>query len=173
MTDAICFSQSDKRAFRNPWVIGWIALVVVVLAVNITMIVLAFTTSPGLVDKNYYENGRDFERNVHKQIAARNALGWTGNLDVSDTLSINRVSPIRFTVVDDKGLPLSNLKVLLVSYRPSDASADFTTEMKEFAPGQYQANVSYSLKGLWEVTLKVEHDHQQFDMVTRRINVAE
>jgi len=173
MTDAVCFSQSDKRAFRNPWVLGWLTLIVIVLGVNITMIVLAFTTGPGLVEKDYYEKGRELEQNIHKQIAARNALGWTGNLDVSDTLSRGRVSPIRFTIVDNQGLPLSHLKVLLVNYRPSDASADFTSEMKELAPGQYEANVTYPLKGLWEVTVKVEHDHQQFDLASRRINVAD
>src|SRR5512143_379962 len=85
MTDAVCFSQANKRAFRNPCVIGWLTLLTVVLAVNITMIVLAFTTGPGLVEKDYYEKGRDLEKNIHKQIAARNALGWTSNLDVPDT----------------------------------------------------------------------------------------
>lgn len=172
-TNAGSFSQSNNRAFRNPWVIGWIALVVIVLAVNITFISLAFTTNPGLVDKDYYEKGRDFERNVQKQIAARNALGWSGRLDISDELSRNQSSPVRFSIVDDKGLPLSGLKVALINYRPSDANADFTSEMKEFSPGQYEATVSYPLKGLWEVTLRVNQDDQKFDMVTRRIKIAE
>lgn len=172
-TDAGSFSQSNSRAVRNPWVIGWITLVVIVLAVNITMITLAVTTNPGLVDKDYYEKGRNFERNVHKQIAARNALGWEGHLDISDDLHRNNASPIRFSVVDDKGLPLSNLKVTLINYRPSDANADFTSVMKEFSPGQYAAEIKYPLKGLWETTLRVEHDGQPFDMVTRRIDVIE
>ena len=55
-TNAGTISQSNNRAFRNPWVIAWIALVVIVLAVNIAMITLAVTTNPGLVDKDYYEN---------------------------------------------------------------------------------------------------------------------
>jgi len=174
MTDtAARFSQSNKRAFRNPWVIGWIALVVIVLAVNIAMITLAFTTNPGLVDKDYYEKGRNFENNVQKQIAARNALGWTGNLDIPDALSRNHASPIRFSVVDEKGLPLGNLKVTLINYRPSDATADFISEMNEYSPGQYQATVTYPLKGLWEVTLHVDRGDQQFDLIKRRIDIAE
>lgn len=172
-TDAGIISQSNKSAFRNPWVIGWIALVVIVLAVNVTFVTLAVTTNPGLVDKDYYEKGRNFENNVQKQIAARNALGWTGRLDISKEMGRNQPSPVRFSIVDDKGMPMSGLKVALINYRPSDANADFTSEMKEFSPGQYETTVSYPLKGLWEVTLRVNHQDQQFDMVTRRINIAE
>lgn len=172
-TNAGSFSQANNRAFRNPWVIGWIALVIIVLVVNITMISLAVTTNPGLVDKDYYEKGRAFERNAQKQIAARNALGWSGRLDISDEVARNQPTTVRFSVVDGAGLPMSGLKVALVNYRPSDATADFTTAMEEFSPGQYQAALSYPLKGLWEVTLRVSHNDQQFDMVTRRISIAE
>lgn len=170
-TDTI--SQSSKRAFRNPWVLAWIALVVIVLAVNITMITLAVTTNPGLVDKDYYEKGRTFERNVQKQIAARNALGWSGRLDTSGVPQRGQPTAMRFSVVDDKGLPISNLKITLISYRPSDVSADFNSDMKELSPGVYEATVTYPLKGLWELTLHVEHGDQQFDMTKQRLNVAE
>ncbi|HEY0721660.1 MAG TPA: FixH family protein [Gammaproteobacteria bacterium] len=172
-TDAGTISQSSKRAFRNPWVLGWIALVVIVLGVNIAMISLAVTTNPGLVDKDYYEKGRDFENNVQKQIAAHNALGWSGRLDTSGQPRRGQTTPMRFSVVDNKGLPISNLKMTLVSYRPSDVSADFNVDMKEFAPGLYQADVSYPLKGLWEVTVRVDHNEQRLELAKQRINVAE
>ncbi len=173
MTDAGTISQSSKRAFRNPWVLGWIALVVIVLAVNIAMITFAITTNPGLVDKNYYEKGRTLEHNIQKHIAAYDALGWSGRLDTSGEPLRNQATPMRFSVVDDKGLPISNLKLTLVSYRPSDVSADFNAEMKEFAPGQYEASVHYPLKGLWEVTVRAEHNAQQFDLAKKRIHVAD
>lgn len=172
-TDACFISQSNKRALRNPWVLSWIALVVIVLGVNIAMITLAVTTNPGLVDKDYYEKGRNFENNVHKQIAARNALGWSGRLDIADQLNRNKPAAVRFSIVDDKGLPLSGLKVALVNYRPSDANADFISDLKEFSPGQYETTVSYPLKGLWELTLRVTQQDQQFDMLTRRITIAD
>lgn len=166
-------SQANNSAFRNPWVIGWIALVLIVLGVNATFIVLAVKTNPGLVDKDYYEKGRQFERNVQQQIAARNALGWSGQLDVPADLSRGQPTTIRFSVVDDKGMPMTPVKVVLGSYRPSDASADFSVEMKPFAPGQYEAQLAYGLKGLWELTARVSHGDQQFDLLKRRINVAE
>ena len=59
-------SQDNPKALKNPWVIGWLLLVAVVLAVNIGFISLAFITNPGLVDKNYYEKAEDYEENLVK-----------------------------------------------------------------------------------------------------------
>ncbi|MCW8957281.1 MAG: FixH family protein, partial [Gammaproteobacteria bacterium] len=70
-------SQDNPHAWRNPWVLGWIALVVIVLVVNIAMISLAFITNPGLVTEDYYEKGIDHEENFNKRMAARSALGWS------------------------------------------------------------------------------------------------
>ena len=44
-------TAADQRktvsAWRSPWVIAWIALVITVLGVNLTMVYLAFATNPG------------------------------------------------------------------------------------------------------------------------------
>ena len=46
-----------SSAWRSPWFIGLDWMVAVVLAVNATMITLAFVTNPGLVIDDYYERG--------------------------------------------------------------------------------------------------------------------
>ena len=51
-------SQDNPNAWRNPWVLGWLALVAVVLVVNAVMITIAFVTNPGLVTEDYYEKGQ-------------------------------------------------------------------------------------------------------------------
>ncbi len=165
------FSQSSKRAWRNPWVIGWMALLVVVLLANIGMITLAFVTGPGLVDKDYYEHGRDFERNRLKRLAVRNALGWTAHLDMPEKNLQGVPAIYRFSVVDREGVPVDNLEARITTYRPSDADADFSVPMERYAPGMYQAKLNFPLKGHWEITVSVKHGDESYDFIKRRIFV--
>lgn len=163
-------SQSNKSALRNPWVLGWLALVVVVLAVNVGMITTAVVTNPGLVEENYYERGRDHEQNFLHQQKVRSELGSAVNIDVPSRIVMNRPAFYRFTAVDANGLPVTRAEVTITGYRPSDANADFSVPMKESYPGQYQAEMTFPLKGAWELHVRLERDGEQFE-VSRRIDV--
>ncbi len=165
------FSQSSKRAWKNPWVIGWLLLLSVVLVVNAGMITLAFVTGPGLVDKNYYESGRDFEQNRLKRIAARNALGWTAHLDMPEEDRRGTGAVYRFSAVDRVGVPVDNLEVRIDTYRPSDVNADFSVQMERYAPGMYQSELKFPLKGHWEITLSVKQGEENHVLIKRRIFV--
>ncbi len=163
-------SQSNKQAMRNPWVLGWLALVIVVFLVNVAMIATAMVTSSGLVDEDYYEKGRDYERNFIKNRVAREALGWHFKLDVPE-LVLGQEHTLRFSVVDNAGLAVDGLDVDLLAYRPSDAAADFSMKMAAFAPGQYQVRTRFPLKGLWELKLKAHHAGESYDLIEQRISV--
>ena len=164
-------SQSNPSAWRNPWVIGWISLVAVVLIVNIVMITLAYTTNPGLVVDDYYERGRDHEQNIRKKIAARNELGWTYSAEFPTSPRINQKELYRVSMVDKKGMPLNGCEVKLTAYRPSDAGADFTIPMTETLPGLYEANTQFPLKGLWEITVSISRGNDYYDF-SRRASVT-
>lgn len=160
-------SQDSKRAWRNPWVLGWVALVLVVLMMNGVMITLAVVSNPGLVTEDYYEQGRDFEANVSSRLQARNALGWTLNLDYPQDIHLQHPEFIRLTVVDRVGQPLENARVTVQAYRPSDAGADFQAGMKEIGPGLYQANMTFGLKGMWDLKVNVERGEDSYDISQR------
>ena len=164
-------SQDNPNGWRNPWMIGLLGLIVVVLLVNITFITLAFVTNPGLVTEDYYEKGKDHEQNVKKRIEARSKLGWTFNTDFPQGPVIYRRELYRVNAVDKAGMPLSKADVLLKAYRPSDASADFNIEMSETIPGVYEAMVAFPLKGLWEVTIDIKRGEDVYDF-TRRASVV-
>jgi len=164
-------SQSNKQALRNPWVLGWIALVTVVLLVNAAMITMALLTNSGLVEEDYYEKGRDQERNFLKKRAARHALGWNFKLDVPEELVLGQAHMLRFNVVDRLGLAVDDLTVEMQAYRPSDADADFRLTMQAFAPGQYQARAVFPLKGIWDLKLKASHAGESYDLIEQRISV--
>jgi nitrogen fixation protein FixH len=164
------FSQSNSRAMRNPWVVGWIALVVIVLSVNIVMISLAFLTNPGLVVEDYYERGQDYEKTINSRIAARNALGWDLSLEVESKPVVGRPAQFRLAAADKVGVPLRGGHVRVHAYRPSDAKADFEAVLEEGAAGQYEGEITFPLKGIWDLQLTVLHGDDQYD-VGRRISV--
>lgn len=166
-------SQDNPRAWRNPWVIGWVSLVAAVLLVNITMISLAVSTNPGLVSEDYYERGRNFEKTVTTRIAARSALGWTISTDFPLAPVTNRVEKYRFNVVDKNGVPVTDGQVTVNVYRPSDAKADFLVEMTEIVPGVYTGDISFPLKGQWEVTVSVKRGEDIYDFSRRASVLAE
>ena len=164
-------SQDNPKALRNPWFLGWLALLLVVLAVNIGFISLAFITNPGLVDKNYYENAEDYEENLVKYRAARTALGWTYQANFPSNPVINKKELYRLNVVDKVGQPLTAAAIKLNAYRPSDASADFETILSEVGAGIYEGYVTYPLKGIWDITVNITREEDRYDF-TRRASIV-
>jgi len=166
-------SQDNPKALKNPWVLGWLALLFVVIAVNIGFISLAFITNPGLVDKNYYENAQDYEENLVKYRDARTALGWSYQANFPSNPIINKKELYRLSVVDKVGQPLTAATVTLHGYRPSDASADFQTALSEVGAGIYEGYITYPLKGIWDITVNVLRDEDRYDFSRRASIVTE
>ena len=163
-------SQDNKEAFRNPWVLGWIAAIGLVLLVNVAFIVTAVVTNPGLVDKNYYEKGRDLEQEFVTLQKTRNRLGWKMKLEAVHKPRVNQPARYTFSVVDQAGVPVDGDHAMVRAYRPSDASSDFETEMQEIAPGIYSTELTFPLKGIWDLTA-ILHKGEDALKVSRRINV--
>lgn len=163
-------SQDNKSAMRNPWVLGWLGLLITVVGVNVAFIVTAFKTSPGLVEESYYEKGRDVEKNFHKKLEARNRLGWDIRLQSPDEIILGRPAYYSITIVDSVGMPLRDATVTLHAYRPSDASADIQTEMQSIATGVYQAAINLPLKGIWDLKVKVSRGEDELE-TARRVTV--
>lgn len=163
-------SQDSKQALRNPWVLGWLGFVMIVLAVNVGLILLSRSSNPGLVDKNYYDHGRDYERNVRKQISARELLGWEARLETPEHIVMAQPAALRFAVVDNRGLPVSDADITISVYRPADAAADFMVAMSQVAAGRYEADIHFPLKGTWDLIVKVKRGEDEYE-ITRRVSV--
>jgi len=167
----IRYSQDNPQALRNPWVIGWLAIIVVFLTVNALFAVMAVVSSPGLVVDDYYEQGRQYERNALKMLAAEKALQWEMNFEVPKKLKVGTPDVFRFSAVDKRGLPIKNANVSVLAYRPSDANADFVTLFEEIAPGLYQADIGFLLPGIWDIKLQITYEDIEYRM-THRITAS-
>ena len=163
-------SQDNKSAMRNPWVLGWLAILITVIGVNVAFIVTAFKTSPGLVEENYYEKGRDVEKNFQKKLEARNRLGWDIRLQSPEQIILGKPAYYSINIVDSVGMPLRDATVTLQAYRPSDASADIRTEMQIIATGVYQSSLTLPLKGIWDLKVKVSRGEDELELA-RRVTV--
>ena len=157
-----------NAALRNPWVIGWIALVVVVLAVNLTMVYLALATNPGLVNADYYERGRNYERTM----LTRQALdpGWLIRADIPAAPLVGQAESIRVFFVDRAGQPVDPDAVVFHAYRPSDAARDFALAMRREDRGRYVVEVAFSLIGVWDTLIVARLGEGEFS-VGERIRV--
>jgi len=164
-------SQDNPNAFKNTWVLGWLALVGAAFLGTIGLVITAFALPDQLISKDYYEKAEDYEKNFIKYRNARAALGWSYQAEFPTSPVLNKKNQYRLTVVDKVGQPLTAASIILKAYRPSDASADFEVQLTEVAPGIYAGDISYPLKGIWDVTADITHGDDKYDF-TRRASIV-
>lgn len=163
-------SQDNKQAMRNPWVLGWLGILITVITVNIIFIVTAFKTNPGLVDDSYYEKGRYHDANYQKKMEARSRLGWNISLQTPKAINLGTPGNYSVNIVDRVGNPLKEATVTLHAYRPADASADLKTELVKVAEGVFQSKLALPLKGLWDINITVAQGEDSLE-ISRRVTV--
>ena len=154
-----------NSAWRSPWVIAWVVLVLVVLAVNILMIYLAIDANPGLVVDDYYERGQDYEDNLMKRLAKD--PGWKMRIQPPQQVGVATPSIFRFTVEDKQGRPVTPDQVMFYSYRPADSGRDFALPMERVGPGAYRVDVRFPLKGVWDILISVTRGEDEFNTAHR------
>ncbi|TVQ84974.1 MAG: nitrogen fixation protein FixH [Chromatiaceae bacterium] len=156
MNDSVSTAPAPESAWRNPWVRAWIAMILVVFLVNMTMVALAFITNPGLVVADYYERGQQMEQTIATRLAE--TPQWTMSLDVPADIQAQAPRMLRFFVVDRAGQPVHLEQATFFAYRPSDAHQDFSRPMREEAPGRYAVEVSFPLPGVWDSLIEAHSD---------------
>ena len=164
------YSQSNKDAMRNPWFLAFLGIIAVFLIVNFIFIGFAISTNPGLVTDDYYEQGREYEKNVVTRLTARNSLNWETKMEIPKQIVTNKLATYRFSAVDSRGISIMDADVKFILYRPSDASADFVKPVEQLAPGLYQTKLSFPLPGIWDINLKVIHGDDVYHQ-THRVSV--
>jgi len=169
MQTNVMSESKPTLAWKSPWVIAWISLIVVVLGVNALMVYLAMATNPGLVVDDFYERGQHYERTLLSQ-QARDP-GWIATTDIPADVSAGASALIRFFLMDKAGRPVTPDRVVLFAYRPSDAGRDFRVPMKQEGPGRYAAQVAFPLVGVWDTLIEASAGDYAYP-VGQRIEVG-
>jgi nitrogen fixation protein FixH len=156
---------NKQSAWRSPWVIGWVGLLLLFFIFSGVRIYLAVTSSPGLVDENYYERGEALSRN-RLQREARNP-GWEMRLEAPEFVDIGKPTQFGFRVSDREGRPVAPDSVTFYVYRPADSSLDFSKPMRLVEPGHYTVEASFPLLGVWDILVSSTHDQDEYNIPHR------
>ncbi|MEM7021899.1 MAG: FixH family protein [Pseudomonadota bacterium] len=156
-----------RSAFGNHRWIPWLfaGLFMIVLAVNGSMIFVAFTTFPGLETTNAYQRGLAY----NQQIAAvdeQEALGWTVGFDV--TQEEGRRVALRLDLEDRFGNFVRNAVVQGRFMRPTHEGVDRTVTLDYQTGGRYEARVDLPLDGQWDLHLAVDAAGQTY-LISERV----
>ncbi|HLY96263.1 MAG: FixH family protein [Sideroxydans sp.] len=166
-------SQSNKSGLRNPWVLGILTLITVVLGVNGTFIWFATKEDrSALVERDYKTKDRKSNEEVLSELREQHALAWQTEIKKPKAVVMGTPTAYEIGVTDREGKPVSGALEVL-AYRASDASKDFTVPFREVAPGRYQGYISFPLKGYWEMHIRIKRGEDQFGVNTDRFMVAE
>ena len=164
-------SQDNKKGLRNPWFLGMMGLIAVVLSVNGTFIWLAIQNRPALVDREYSTKDRKSDTAALNDLQARRTLAWKTTVKQPKTIVMNSPMVYEIGVADRAGAPVSGT-MEVIAYRASDARQDFTTVFRETSPGNYQGYINFPLKGYWELRIRVKRGEEIFEVNTDRFPVA-
>ncbi len=162
-------SQTNKEALKNPWVLGILLFVLTFLTMNAIFIYLAFKSPPNLVDKNFYEEGQNYEQ-VQKQIEHQKALGWTGLFLLPKAARVNQARIYEVIIQAKNAEAIDFDSVVMKAYRPSDANADFSVNMTNPKPGMYEAEMEFKLPGTWDLVVEAKQGENEF-IVAKRISI--
>jgi len=164
-------SQDNKSGLRNPWFLGMLAAIIVVLGVNGAFIWLAMHKRSSLVDREYSTRDRKSDAAVLGDLRSHKALAWRVTIKQPRGITMNSPATYEISVADREGEPVSGA-MEVEAYRPSDAGKDFATAFKEVLPGNYQGYINFPLKGYWELRIRIKRGEDVFEVNTDRFPVA-
>jgi len=164
-------SQDNKSGLRNPWFLGMLVAIIVVLGVNGVFIWFAMHNRSSLVDREYSTRNRKSDAAVLGDLQSHKALAWKITIKQPRDITMNSPAAYEISVADRGGEPVSGA-LEVGAYRPSDAGKDFATAFKEVTPGNYQGYISFPLKGYWELRIRIKREEDVFEANTGRFSVA-
>lgn len=163
-------SQHSKKGLRNPWLLGMIGLIVLVLGVNGAFVWFATHSRSTLVDRDYSTKDRKSNAAVVSDLQEQKALAWKISVNKPKRIAMGLPAKYEISVADREGMPVSGT-MEVEAYRAADASKDFTTVFREVSPGNYRGDISLPLKGYWELRVRIRRGGDAFEAGTDRLMV--
>jgi len=163
MTDTKQDTRDWSVAWKNPFVIGWVVILFIVLSVNFFMVSMAIVTNPGLVVDDYYEQGKRMDVILAEQ-KKMEKIGWQLEVDMP-ILSEGKSDQVKLSVKDKEGKALEVETAILYFYRPSDRNLDGQVVMNKVdGTGLYEQTFALPLKGKWDLIMEVTKGDIRFNV---------
>ena len=148
-------------AWKNPFVISWIAILVVVVLVNFFMVSMAIVTSPGLTVDDFYDKGQRMGDILarRKRMAE---IGWQMEFNLPELIQ-DKTQTLQLNIKDKYNVYFNVDSAILYYYRPSNKKYDGQLKLiPTIKTGYYQVNVNFPLKGQYELVVEVLKGEEKF-----------
>ena len=153
-------ANNTERGTIQGWhvLVGMIVFFGIIFAVNGIFLVSALNTHTGIVSKQPYRKGLDYNDRIAAD-ARQQKLGWAHTVALDQ-----KEGAARLVLTDKQGRPVSGLDVQGFLGRPSTDQHDTRLAMQETgAPGTYSAKIGALEPGNW--LLQVEARETKSDGV--------
>ena len=163
MSDAPVAEKAIKtwhKPWKNPFILFWLAILIIVLIVNFFMVSMAIVTNPGMVNASPYKHGANYEA-IMAERKAEALLGWQLSIAWPE-LREGQPSVINLVARDKEGKAIVADSVELYAYRPSDLKEDFVLKLLPVdEAGNYQTRVTMAKKGKWVWIAEVQRGSEK------------
>lgn len=136
----------------------------VVFAVNFFYIYISQKTWRGVVTKDSYQKGLNYNDTL-KQVENQKNLGWQVKISYQPQENGGHIT---VALLDDKSVPITDAKIYASFKRPIQEGFDFDQEIP-FQDGSYQADIVFPLKGQWDAEITITKGEDSFVEVKRYI----
>ncbi|MBF0380895.1 MAG: FixH family protein [Magnetococcales bacterium] len=170
----IDLEQKPARRFE-PWPTAIVIFFLVVFSADAIMITLGMNSWPGLVNKNHYQHGINYNKVINAQ-NRQDKLGWTIKLN-SNNLVAGKEGKIAVTLMGRENKAVEKAQVEGVLFRPVGEGSDLVFLLKEEKPGLYSAMIAPPKKGIWDVKIRATKtssvDFRYIERITVQQNTTE
>ncbi len=171
--------MAGARASGRPpgWWYPWIFVggMLIVVAVNAVMAIVAVGTFSGLETTDHYRKGLAYQEAL--DATARQAdRGWHVEVDFqprpAGSKSVGEGSAqsggdLALVFSDRDGVPLDRLEVEAQFTRPTQAGFDQTAVLDSEGGGRYRASISFPMPGQWDLRILARRDDAHFQSTLR------
>lgn len=161
---------------RQPgWWYPWIFVggMLIVIAVNAVLAIVAVGTFSGLETTDHYRKGLAYQ-DALDATARQVELGWRVQVDFqprpSEGARGNQSSgELTLAFADRGGAPLERLEVKAHLTRPTQAGFDQTVVLDSEGGGRHRASISFPMPGQWDLRILARRDDARFQSTHRLI----
>ncbi len=161
MSEAKQDTRNWSVAWKNPFVIAWFVILIIVLAVNFFMVSMAIVTNPGLVVDDFYEQGKRMDVILAEQ-RRMEQMGWELDIDLP-TIHEGKPVDLKVKILDENGRSFNVDTAIMYFYRPSNRDLDGQTQLESTGVvGNYQTEFMLPLKGKWDLIMEVTKGEERY-----------
>lgn len=125
---------------------------------------IAHSSYPGVVSERPYDKGVKYNE-VIADADRQAALKWKLSLALEPNKTVT------LDALDRDGKPLQGLAILLWVTRPVSAGMDQALNLRETAPGHYEAAVRFPVPGLWALRAEARQGTSRAQ-ISKRVEVT-